>query len=239
MQALFGGGADTTTGVSPVVQPSVSMPMAMPINTKNHHPLLPSTGRGLLPKSMATGKTGVSRSLASNTIVPGTVVPFREHLKQWTSEIVTLGVGDHVLYKGADDGTLLYQATIEATYAGDGELEIRPLRNDADQDDNDNDDDSDGPTTTTRFVRLDEIQFYRPVREHDFVWVFTDGGWRIGEVLFISPFGQADLLLARDEDEYDDDDDDEEEHEEEQITTDVRDLCLTEELVPTVRLRQH
>jgi len=188
---------------------------------------------------MVTGTTHTTTNNKNNArSVPPTVLPFREHLTQWTTDVVTLGVGDHVLYKGADDDTLVYQATIATVYAADDELEIRPLRNDVDAE-YDDDDDDDRVRPTTRFVRLDEIQFYRPVRERDFVWALWEGDWKVFEVLCVSPFGQADLLPARRDNEEDDDDYDDDDDEPITVTLDVRELCLTERHLPTIRLRQY
>uniref|UniRef100_A0A7S4APK4 Uncharacterized protein n=1 Tax=Pseudo-nitzschia australis TaxID=44445 RepID=A0A7S4APK4_9STRA len=121
---------------------------------------------------MVTGKTHNSNTVnvRNNVNVPPTVLPFQEHLTQWTKDFVTLGVGDHVLYKGADDDMLVYQATIATVYAGDNELKIQPLRNNVNIEyDGDN-----HVRPTTLFVHLDEIQFYRLLQERNFVWALWE-----------------------------------------------------------------
>lgn len=192
--------------------------------------LLPSTGRGLLPKSMVTKKTALS--LSDVPSLPSTVLPLRVHLRKLMKSVVTLKIGDHILYKGSDDEDLIFQATIVSIDAGEDELEIQPVRNE-DVDENYDD--------VTMFVHINDIQFYRPMRESDTVWALTsdpddeDESWKVFEVLFLTPFGQIDIIMtpefvkkfSDDEEERFDD------------ALDFKKMILTENHTPEIRLRQY
>lgn len=238
IESLFSEVEDTpaTTRVTPMH----GMTMSMISSNEERRLLLPSTGRGLLPKSIVTGKTAVSVSLHSSqsNTVTNTASTFRQHLKDLREDEVTLKVGDNILYKGDGEENIFYQATIVSIDAEEEELEIRPLRNDVDADE-----DEEEVTPITRFVTINDIQFYRPLRENDLVWAFTenpetgDESWKIHEVLFISPFGQVDVLVSKEF--LDLEDDDEDDIYSEPITLDVRDLVLLEDQIPPIRLRQY
>merc|ERR1712238_628238 len=109
----------------------------------------------------------------------------------------------------------------------------------------------------SRSVNINEIQLYRPPKENDKVWVLTDEevevddddddvddnntdndnelititSWKIYEVISLSPWGTADVLLSND---YLGDDE-----EENEITMDIRDFFLIDEEVPFIRLKQY
>lgn len=194
--------------------------------------LLPTTGRGLLPKSMVTGKTALSPLAIS--ILPPTHLPFKVHMRHLMKDVVTLKVGDHVLYKGADNDEVFFQATIASIKADTNELEIQPLRMD-----------DVGPEffDVTIFTNIDFVQFYRPPAQGDSVWAVTfdpDGentSWKKYRIMFLTPFGQAELTMA---------DDFKEEHAEEYesilntpIGRDYKQFQLDNDEVPQIRLHQY
>jgi len=173
-----------------------------------------------------------------------------------------LKIGDHIIVKGTDDGNLPYQATIVDIFIIDDAeeeeeeeyelIEIQPLRNDNDNenDDNDNEYDEEDEEVVvrqqlTRMVHIDEIQLYRPVRENDSVWALSENPytgtleWKTFEVLFVTPFGMADILLTQKFFEDEEDDEDAEEFENEPVTVDIRDFYLIDSHVPVIRLRQY
>eukprot|EP00537_Pseudo-nitzschia_pungens_P003964 CAMPEP_0172366776 /NCGR_PEP_ID=MMETSP1060-20121228/17069_1 /TAXON_ID=37318 /ORGANISM="Pseudo-nitzschia pungens, Strain cf. cingulata" /LENGTH=1145 /DNA_ID=CAMNT_0013090759 /DNA_START=118 /DNA_END=3555 /DNA_ORIENTATION=+ len=239
IESLFSHVEDAidTTRVSPMNTTATSIIS----HDGERHLLLPSTARGLLPKSIVTGRTAVSMSLNSleSKVGPAPAKAFREHLKQLREGEVTLKLGDHILYKGREEQNTIYQATIVGIDAEEGELEIQPLRNDADEDEYEYEEEV---KPITRFVTIDEIQFYRPLREDDYVWALTenpgteDETWKIHQVLFVSPFGQAEIKVSV---EYLNLEDDDEEYYDDPMNIDVRDLYLHDDEVPKIRLRQY
>lgn len=195
--------------------------------------LLPSVGRGLMPKSVVTGKSALS--LSNNPLLRKMVIPFRVQLRNLMLDMATLKVGDHILYKGNEDQNLFYQATIVNVYADDDELEIQPLRFD---------DISDNFDRVTTFVRTGDIQFYRAVEEGDVVWALTedpdeeDESWKTYEILFITPFGGVDMVMT--DDFVQKFSEGEETFENNPIGKDVKDLMLKEDgQLPDIRLRQY
>ena len=188
------------------------------------HHLLPSTGRNILPKSLVSGTTALSCSRSS---IDPTVTPFRTHLKELTKDVITLKIGDHILVKGTDEGNPPYQATIVDIDAEEEELEIQPLE----------------AKSLTKFVHIDDIQLYRPIHENDFVWALTENPdtdtlkWKIYEVMFVTPFGIADILLTQDF--IDEEDENDEDFENVQVAVDIRYIFLDERHVPAIRLRQY
>lgn len=201
------------------------------IDTRKERVLLPSTGRGLLPKSMISGKTALSPSVAR--VVGPLVLPTRVHMRKFMRRVVTLKIGDHILFKGADDQELFYQATIVSISAESDELEIQPLRGD---------DISEEFTLVTVWVNMNDVQYYRPAEQGDIVWALTvnpdeeSRSWKMYNVLFLTPFGQTELLMT-DEfvERYSEEDDS---FQNRPIARDFKNIMLVERGVPDIRLRQ-
>ena len=216
-----------------IVSPLPSANTMKEISTKEQRSiLLPSTGRGLLPKSIITGKS--ASSVFSAPISPSTVLSERVFMRELQKNVVTLKVGDHVLYKGHEDEELFFQATIVEIDAEEEELMIQPLRSD---------DVSSNFEDITMLVHIGDIQFYRPTREGDEVWALTDDpdgedeSWKIYEVSYLTPFGQAEIkMTSKYAQRFSDD---EEDFDNKPFQRDVKDFLLTERSVPEIRLRQY
>jgi len=216
----------TTTIVSPMASGKTTKGVVIGGRGRS---LLPSTGRGILPKSMVTGKTAFSLS-SSVSLLPPTVLPLRVHLRKLMKGVATLKIGDHVVYADSDS---FFQATIVSIDAEEHELEIQPLRSDEIKD---------GDFDVTTVVHAEWIQFHRPIREKDTVWVLTrdpddedERSWKKYEVLFLSPFGQVDLLMTPEYAEnYSNDD-----FGNRPIEVDIKTFHLSSDVVPKIRLRQY
>ena len=193
--------------------------------------LLPTTGRGLLPKSMVTGKTALSPFAIP--ILPTSTLTYKVHLRKSMKDVVTLKVGDHVLYKGTDEERVFFQATIASIKADTNELEIQPLRMD-----------DVGPDfyQVTIFTHIDFVQYYRPPKQGDAVWAVSfdpdeeNTSWKKYNIAFLTPFGQAELTMSEDF---------KEEHAQEYetilndvISRDYKQILLDNGEVPDIRLFQ-
>mmetsp|Transcript_22667 Transcript_22667/g.53762 ORF Transcript_22667/g.53762 Transcript_22667/m.53762 type:complete len:1138 (-) Transcript_22667:139-3552(-) len=225
---MFNEKTEHRMNVSPM--PSVEMKRDF-VTEERGRILLPSTSRGLLPKSMVTGKTNLSPSRFP--LLPRSTSPFRVNLRDHMKGVVTLKIGDQIMYRGQDDQDLIYQATIVSIDAYENELEIQPLRNDDIHEEFDD---------LTIWVHIDDIQYYRPIQEGDSVWVLTEDpysrrkSWKTYEVLFLTPFGKLELVLTPDYvEKYDDD----EEYVEKVIQRDFKDALLIDNRIPEIRLRQY
>ena len=225
---LFNENTEHKMNISPM--PSAEMKRNI-VTEERGKILFPSTSRGLLPKSMVTGKTNLSPS--SIPLLPPSAPPFREHMRNHMKGVVTLKIGDHIVYKGTDDQDLIFQATIVSIDSDENELQIQPLRND---------DIHEGFDDLTMWVHIDDIQYYRPVWEKDIVWALTedpygrDESWKTYEVLFLTPFGKAELALTP---EYMEKYDYDEDYIERQIQQDFKNVLLMDDLIPEIRLRQY
>eukprot|EP00531_Pseudo-nitzschia_arenysensis_P000571 CAMPEP_0116125718 /NCGR_PEP_ID=MMETSP0329-20121206/5957_1 /TAXON_ID=697910 /ORGANISM="Pseudo-nitzschia arenysensis, Strain B593" /LENGTH=1049 /DNA_ID=CAMNT_0003619771 /DNA_START=197 /DNA_END=3346 /DNA_ORIENTATION=+ len=194
--------------------------------------LLPSTGRGLLPKSIITGKTAVSPF--AQILPQPLVIPTREHLRKLMKGVATLKIGDHILFKGSDDQELFYQATIVSISADSDELEIQPLRSD---------DISEEFSDVTIWVHINHVQYYRPAEQGDTVWSLTinpdeeSRSWTKYNVLFLTPFGQIQMIMNGEFIErYSEEDDS---FQPRPIARDFKEVMLVEDSVPEFRLRQY
>jgi hypothetical protein len=235
--------------------------------------LLPSTARNILPNSLVSGVSAADANNSfiknknisdNNTFISIRITPFRQHIKELNSNIITLKIGDIITVKGTDandndndndngnGNQLPYQAMI-IDIEDEEYLDIQPIRTDNinndkeseddDDDDDENEEDNDSSSSSgdddgggIRSVNINEIQLYRPINEYDKVWVLTDDDeWKIYEVLFLTPWGTADVLLT---DEYLDLDTNEND-ENEAIVMDTREFFLIDDEVPFIRLKQY
>ena len=196
--------------------------------------LLPSTGRGILPKSMVTGKTALSPN--SVPLLPPTILPPRVHLRKFCKYLVTLKIGDHIIYNNQD---VFFPATVVSIFADSDEVEIQPLRSDQVTEKV-----SEEFNGVTMFTHIDDIQYYRAAEEGDIVWAMTrdpddreETSWKQYKISLLTPFGEAEFVMT---DEYLQRYSGEDEtFAESALLRDVNDFVLIAESVPEIRLRQY
>ena len=154
-------------------------------------------------------------------------------MRKLMRRVVTLKIGDHILFKGADDQELFYQATIVSISAESDELEIQPLRGD---------DISEEFALVTVWVNMNDVQYYRPAEQGDMVWSLTlnpdeeSRSWKMYNILFLTPFGQTELLMT---DEFVERYSEDDSFPNRPIARDFKEMMLVERGVPDIRLRQY
>jgi len=185
---------------------------------------------------MVTGKTALSPFS-----VPMLSPAFLPSRRVFDKAVVTLKIGDQIQYKGDDNEDLFFQATIVSIVADSNELEIQPLRMDEVDEEFSVDTMS---SVVTMSVNIDDIQFYRPPEQGDIVWSKTPdpdeeegSSWKKYKILFLTPFGQAELLMTE---EYAEEYSEEfESYANTAISRDFKNILLTSNGVPEIRLRHY